>query len=127
MKHYTTIEQSKKLLELGLNPKSADMTWQIDSDNIWYPIVGLDVSIEYKLFSFRYEYSVPCWSVGALENLIWKSSDGCVDLVCNEFGYFIRYGSSKCHNATGFNNTIIDACFEMVCWLLENDYIKKGE
>ena len=27
MKHYTTIEQSEKLLELGLNPESADMTY----------------------------------------------------------------------------------------------------
>ena len=27
MQHYTTIEQSKHLLELGLNPESADMAY----------------------------------------------------------------------------------------------------
>lgn len=114
MKHYTSIEQSKKLLELGLPAESANMVY-INGDYL----ALIDGTLEAN--------DIPCWSVGALESLIWESSDGCVDLVRNEFGYFIRYGSSKWHNATGYHNTIIGACFEMVCCLLEKGYIKKGE
>jgi hypothetical protein len=63
--NYTTIEQSKKLLELGLNPESADMWWtplnwqlteyyvEVKQDGIGTP-----------------KNPLPCWSLGALLELI---------------------------------------------------------
>lgn len=139
MKHYTTIEQSKKLLELGLPVDSADMTWRKDCDNRYCPIVGLDVSIKHKLFSFRYGYSIPCWSIGALLELIpsclGKFSDG-IDFglskaVNNKWysAHYIKTKENGCMEAISVKtgDTPIDACFEIICWLLENGYIKTEE
>ena len=124
MKHYTTIEQSKKLLELGLNPKSADMYYlsqgMDDSGKKYY---SLDVDEGYN--DDISERDIPCWSLAALLQVM---------PIVDEHTYHIcgtLNGGALCeHGCTSVmfqEDTIIDACFEMVCWLLENGYIKKGE
>ena len=42
MKHYTSIEQSKKLLELGLNPNTADMFYPKIDEGLYsvFPVIG---------------------------------------------------------------------------------------
>ena len=63
MKHYTTIEQSKKLVELGLNPDTADMHYSkiIKDTNVTYiPELLLDDN----------DCDIPCWSLGALINIM---------------------------------------------------------
>lgn len=126
--NYTTVEQSKKLLELGLNPETADMWWtplnwqlteyyvEVKQDGIGTP-----------------KNPIPCWSLGALMELMPKIKEdeddgGCYPTLCK------GYNTDKWHCVykssiyiTNWYNTSIDAAFEMVVWLLENDYIKKGE
>lgn len=62
MKYYTTIEQSKKLIELGLNPMTADMLYT-SLDNfkepwVWNSKPGMHPS------------DVPCWSTEALLDIL---------------------------------------------------------
>ena len=88
MKHYTSIEQSKRLLELGLPPESADMSYSNFCPK------GLSYSDPYNIFAIPYteakevldrhiqryggdQYDgiiawnvIPCWSVGALLGLM---------------------------------------------------------
>ena len=63
-KNYTTPEQSKKLLELGLPIESADMAVFYTPHNPYDPfIIGNDMTIWRDL---KKGYGVPCWSVGRL-------------------------------------------------------------
>ena len=61
--NYTTIEQSKKLLELGLSPESADMFWFRDDTEV--PKI-FPKDMMHNSASVTY----PCWSVGALLEML---------------------------------------------------------
>jgi hypothetical protein len=124
----TTIEQSKKLIEFGLSSETADMWWtplnwqlteyyvEVKQDGIGTP-----------------KNPIPCWSLGALMELMPKIKEdeddgGCYPTLCK------GYNTDKWHCVyrssiyiTNWYDTSIDAAFEMVVWLLENGYIKKGE
>lgn len=137
--NYTTIEQSKKLVELGLDPKTADMYYKQEigrkDDMPYYTVeVGHSFSIEQNLFSFRNGLEIPCWSLGALTNLmpdtlsigtktycLWINSSSC--------GYYRMKqnlpvsGDCLCSYFKYNGNSPIYDCFK---YLLENNYIKKG-
>ena len=133
----TTIEQSKKLLELGIDRKTSDLYYWCGSD---LRIGGYKAQDE--------ELDIPAWSLSALLKLIpseiygetiygdtitykvdfrkYKFTDD-VDL------YQIAYGSIKFdvdgqHSFkdmvnTGQKEDPIDAAFQMVVWLKENNKI----
>ena len=98
---HTTIEQSKKLLELGLSPETADMYYEDD--------ISIVVGHSW------HEQHIPCWSVGALLE-IFNDKAG----VAKEYETWFAYDNGKSHCTKHYINSI-DACFEMVCWLLENN------
>ena len=138
----TNIEQSQKLIELGIDIKTADMCWSIDIPDLptllAYPITECD----------NWENKIPAWSLAALLKLIksefygetiygdtitykvdfrkYKLTDD-VDL------YQIAYGSIKFDVDgqysfkdmvnTGQKEDPIDAAFQMVVWLKENKKI----
>ncbi len=136
VKNYTSIEQSKKLMELGIDITTADMCWCNENDVITIPYI--DSAITY----------CPSWSLSALLGLIkseiygenvygdtvtykvkfrkYKFTDD-IDL------YQIAYGNYKWHEDgsnswkdmvnTGEKENLIDAAFEMVVWLKENKKI----
>lgn len=124
--NYTSIEQSKKLLELGLNPESADMCYQSVtkydySGGYWEP------TIKGSALDINYEDDIPCWSVGALLKLISNYS-------LRKMGskYWITFYNAPKISPTPTHviddcNNEIEAVYEMVVWLLENGYIKKVE
>ena len=126
--NYTSIEQSKKLVELGLNPDTADMWW---------------IPLNWQLTEYYIEVKqdcintpknpIPCWSLGALLEMMPKihednNDNGCYPTICkgwdNDLWHCVY--RSSIHITEWYYNHI-DAAFEMVCWLLENGYIKKGE
>ena len=116
--NYTSIEQSKKLLELGLSPETADMFYIEGSSAI-----GINVPFVKESEMNR----IPCWSVGALIKVICETCDRCeINLKINkEWNIFIHaYESYSFYNGTGFY-TVLNACTEAVVWLLGNGYIKK--
>ena len=67
--HYTTPEQSKRLLLIGLPAKSADMFWNnhIGSKMYAAPLVRSKHTYLYKdFFKSNNDFYIPCWSVGRL-------------------------------------------------------------
>ena len=134
--NYTTIEQSKKLVELGLNPESADMhypDYYFDGNtkgpcNTPYKEVIEDLFHVY--INPKTKRLLPCWSLGALMELMPKIKEdeddgGCYPTLCK------GYNTDKWHcvyrstlHITDWYKSSIDAAFEMVVWLLENGYIK---
>lgn len=121
--NYTSIEQSKKLLELGLSPESAD---------IFIPCYGKDNYTEFRPY-FREHVTkpdkgdLPCWSVGALIELMPDNIEG-KELLITKTPYQqtimweVGYGYNEIGNR--ISKSLIAALFNEVCWLLENNYIK---
>lgn len=124
--NYTSIEQSKKLLELGLSLESADMYWRESySENLglrYYP------TVIWRGYQYNEERGdLPCWSIGALLDVI--RDYGCVWLGANDICNWIcefNLGKGKHHVIEG-QKYAIEAVYNMIVWLLENNYIKKEE
>ena len=114
--NYTSIPQSKHLLELGLKPETADMHYMGD-------IVGIVPFNVVSNIKTKYPHSIkdiiPCWSVGALLELMPKilSLKPIIDLEDNTIYYsgtdIIKEGK-----------TLMEVTYNMIVWLLKNEYIK---
>ena len=101
----TTIEQSKKLTELGLSRETSDMFY-------W---CGTDLRIGgYK--AQDKDTDIPAWSLSALLELMPPiyHLKPMIDLEGNS----IYYSGNDAPCTEG--STLMDAAFEMICWLLEN-------
>lgn len=120
----TTIEQSKHLLELGLDPKTADMFWKYSASLGNTDINGrIAVSYHDNLFVGKYDGAIPAWSLSALLEVMPKGTELMkMQNNANELYYEIDY------MYTGYEDSDpITAAYEMVCWMLEQGLIKKGE
>lgn len=129
----TSIEQSRKLIDLGIDISTADMMWEDWNliDEGWKLNVGYYPEIEQDYGRKCY----PAWSLSALLELIPP--------YLGEFNDGIDFGFSKSMNGKWYSahyiqldnsglatftktvtgDTSIDVVFEMVCWLLQNDKI----
>ncbi len=116
----TTIEQSKKLIELGLDVNTADMMWFDD---------GLGELIEMVGCNPTTSDDIPAWSLSTLLMLMPKlyefenahDDGGCQPNLCKGWDnnqWHIVYRSSI--YITEWYDDPIDAAFEMVCWLKNN-------
>ena len=118
MKHYTTIEQSKKLLELGLNPESADMYFSLWEEDPNFKEVDMMESAPFEWKEITvYDRALPCWSLGALLELMPTGAH--IEKRNNNYACYIVY--NKPYEA----DTPIEAVYSMIVWLLENNYIAK--
>lgn len=126
----TSIKQSKKLIKLEVDVNTTDMTYVSMKDydeNTYHLTVGkTDVDwAKDELGNLNwndvYEKYVPAWSLSALVDLMPKN----VEIERTHIGWrcdyysnddsLLKYGKDK--------NTLFDAVFEMVVWLLENKMI----
>ena len=139
--YYTSIEQSKKLLKLGLNPESADMWYSYYGNSKYNPTIAYKGQ-QWFLCQIRNSLhdDIPCWSLGALlevmpEQIIYSDFKpfplglfkGNKEEHSKYGHYWIQYfatDSGGAHIQTN-GHSPIEAAYSMVVWLLENNYIKK--
>lgn len=115
---YTTFEQSKELVRLGLNPFTADMYYNM-FDNYSLPRITLELIMEKEDKPRIYpEVYMPCWTKGALKelipnniNIVWQNGCG-----GRQQGYVVY--SLDQHKPEIFENE-----YELIHWLLEHNYI----
>ena len=117
----TSIEQSKKLIELGINICTSDMLWTYDFTV--NAINGLNVISELLKLE---ENDISAWSLSKLMELM-------PDKISIDNESYYLYFTKKCAEFRGpitwdgqktksFKmDNILDSAFEMICWLLEND------
>lgn len=141
MKHYTTIEQSKKLLELGLSSDTADMCYKtvdIDTED--------DVNEDYVFDLVTRSYSeylkyviplgldykaIPCWSLGALLEVMphcitgWDGIEYTRIIIGNVLEYSNRESGYTQSIISIPSNNLLSPAYNMVVWLLENGYIER--
>jgi hypothetical protein len=137
----TSIEQSKKLIGLGLNPESADMRHVFCATVMTKDVYQLEIGGEPE----SDEEYIPAWSLSALLDSL--PSDFMVegklgisryeihirkyrfDLELETELYQIAYGnygnSGSWHDMinTPECENLLDAAFEMVCWLKDQEII----
>ena len=124
----TDLIQSKKLIELGIDVNTADMYYTKHSiENYYSPIPFLG---KYS----KIQDEIPCWSLTALEKLMPfqlienNNRYGFYQVKgFNKQGETYRFGYKSNDNSflfeTSWSNNPIDAAFQMVCWLKENEKI----
>ena len=123
----TSLEQSKKLIELGISFNTADMGWNVFVDNTirLLPIDDWDLV---KDGSGNVKF-YPAWSFTALLNIIPKRIEDFnilrIDIAEKDFSMWydeIGYGvNTELPDIT--MECPVDVAFEMVCWLKENKKI----
>ena len=103
MKSYTDIEQSKKLIESGIDKTTSDMHYEKDSLENYYspiPLIG-------KYSEMHNQF--PCWSLAALLGFIpnYKLS--------SEHNYHTCTAETSFGEETvGWFDSPVDACYEMI-------------
>ena len=107
----TSLEQSKKLIELGIDVKTADMYWW-DSSKKYY-IEAMDDG------DFNEKGDIPAWSLTALLDILkYPSLTQDVENKWSITDWTGFYPKSQ----YGFDNPI-DACYEMILKLYEENLL----
>lgn len=123
----TNIEQSKQLVRLGLDPDSADMWW---SNRFVYwrttPMIGVAAE-QNQLYTFKWcEMDIPAWSLSALLEVMPKECEPDLQKSPISGVYFAHWFANGKPQITDDHGNAIAAAYEMVCWMLEQGFIKKG-
>lgn len=113
----TNLKQSRKLVSLGLDAKTADFFYESEDclglSAAWF----LHIATNAELDRHTPNLVLPAWSLNVLLGLIsvytmQTDTVGMVFITCEKASYI-----------TNSYNNPVDAAFEMVCWLLENKLI----
>ena len=105
----TDLEQSHKLVELGLDPNTSDCSWILSPRDGHY-ILSLTEPME---------GDIPAWSLSAMLGLMPY-----YELIRTDSSYELSVGRLNALISEG-NETHIDLAVDMVIWLLENGYISR--
>ena len=118
----TSIEQSKKLIELGIDADTSDMVYLksyfLDEEEGQYNLLvgsyheGYAEKDDGTLIPIFDEH-IPAWSLSALLELIPERIPGTKLVIKWDGSYYIEGRDCLFDNA-------VDAAFEMVVWLKEN-------
>ena len=116
----TSQEQSQKLIELGIDANTADMYYDVNS----YGIQSKPEVAVGKVWS----KDIPAWSLTALLSVLPSviTREGKrMFLTLEKAGAYNLYYKSpdRLDELWETKEDVIDAAFEMVCWLLENKKI----
>lgn len=124
----TSIEESKRLLELGIDPKSADMFWELNCLHEPELIVG-DYSLRIQGRATDKDYRKvtnpvlsPAWSLGALMELL--PADAILSFGKDE-GWGVYWIDSKIASIP--STTYIGAMVKTIELLVKEGYIKGKE
>ena len=142
IKSFTSLEQSKKLSEI-LQLESADYHYITQGEkSYFYPYFLSSDAVKYYDEEIKY---IPCWSLGALISLLpskftekGKYSETTYSIRIRKYAltedvdvYQIAYGNYHWHEDgscswsdminTGEKENLIDAVFQMIIWLNENN------
>lgn len=137
----TSIEQSKKLIELGIDVNTADMYymyrhWEIDENTVGAQSdanIGFDSDFYYGADNGKTYHYIPAWSLSALLDILPNNEVTSTTVTRGGWNieppkyldiWFAEYETEKHDNDFSLSaNSPIDAAFEMVVWLKENNKI----
>ena len=129
---YTTVEQSKTLLDLGLQPESADMCWGIDAETLRYN--NTPYPLPWKDYTAK-EYYMPCWSTEALIELIPKTLVGSLTFQIFHnaaqhtytVGHQMIWKEKKTFLYWHKEESLFDAAYKHLVWCYDKCCLKDGK
>ena len=119
----TSLEQSQKLIELGIDVNTADMYWANDTlPLISFPLGNIDADWDYAMENGM----VPAWSLTALLKLMPtddKKDEYYVGTESHSDYHTVSYRNcwDGCIHSEYSEESLLDAAFEMIVWLKENE------
>ena len=123
----TSLEQSKRLIELGIDVNSADMVYH----------KNLNGTYNLRVVNNILEYDIPAWSLSALLELmpsyLFEFERG-IDLnlypsinrkvwLCSYMPNVIENTKTDKFKQITHADSLVDAAFDMIVWLKENNYL----
>ena len=122
---WTTLEESKQLLESGLPIETADMSYTYDFDDSKYVITinpAKNWIVPKYAESTKIKQVLPCWSLGALMQLLPRTINLDYDLLINsEFWVMYRQPLSKENKfVCSKSSFLIENVKDTIIWLLQN-------
>ena len=128
--NYTSVEQSKRLLELGLNPNTADMCWTNHCyGSIRSSMRSANMTIdEYKKLLERFADSnssdvfYPCWSLNALLKVMPIEFTLSREIINGEVKHRLSYlfEEEPCEAGYFEGDSYVDASVKTIIWLCCN-------
>lgn len=124
----TSIKQSQNLLKLRLSPDSADMEYcYIDEFNSGLQVKGdINAEVDRRLDTMFGVTHIPAWSLSALLEVMPKECEPDIQKSPISGVYFAHWFADGKPYITDDHGNAVAAAYEMVCWMLENNLIKKG-
>ena len=118
---WTTIDEAKRLVAAQVDLNSADMSY-VEGPLGWALSASPSLAVKNNLFSFRYGYEQPCWSLGALLQLIPKQIvlygvTFYMAAIANENSHWcLCYANPDCIEPffSFKKETLVEACIEMI-------------
>ena len=110
----TSIEQSQKLIELGVDVNTADMYHAPDANVI--VAESYIMKTENETLIPAYKGAIPAWSLTALlmpKSIISTPNPFSDNYCCRNIEFDMEF----------YADNPVDAAFEMVCWLKKEEYI----
>jgi hypothetical protein len=131
MKKVLSIEQMKHLGDLGIDTSNASMTWMLypyEEDK--QPQLSLR---EWNTFKepFRIQHCIPAFTLLDVLELLPKE----IKTGTNNYWLVMSHDSEKwyiCYSEFDYykefrSHSLIDAAYDMLCWCIENGYVKIGK
>lgn len=128
----TSIEQSKRLIELGVPAEKASMVWEMDEDCARLKIWNTDKETRRVLHNKYPNYYVPAFTVADLLGMIKPIDIGpdtcnpCLEKMGNEGVWIFEFGQILGDEDFGyaFNHSLIDLLADRIEWIVSNGYKK---
>ena len=106
----TSLEQSQKLLELGIDINTADM---------FYTIIDQGLYLEVKQGIEPSKDDIPCWSLAALLDILDYPQLSKDKLGGGKVGWMVSVYPNDCRYDSCWHDNPVDACIEMIIKLHE--------
>lgn len=126
---FTAPAQAERLLDLGLDPATADMHWNMGTDrmtggNEYVPCYGKSPAVLNNLFSFRQRLTLPCWSFPALFSLLPVIDHDEPQLKRTTSDVFrICYNDQKSHPFVAYGDTMTDTMVDFMEQMIKAGWI----
>jgi hypothetical protein len=133
---WTTIEEAKLLVEAGLDPNTADMSYNF----VVCKVINGNPLEDWLLQPFSPDENqphkqLPCWSLGALIVLIPRT----ININYSRFHFYMSYNNTEKWSAVyedfvfrrqlfcSAYPSLLELLINVIKWLLQNNQIKKQE
>lgn len=126
----TTAEQSKRLVELGLDPDTSDMMWKSIMDTRYPYTKSYKLEDERIVYDYEKKHYIPAWSFDALTKVISDAQNFELHLRTDKtWNLYSKYSDDAVFRSFDINNgkgykSPIDAAYHLLTWLLENGKFK---